>query len=113
MRGGDTLASWPLLDKEVAAHRLQAFTTGYEWFSAPATTGGTSGVPLKVVRSLEAIVFEQASIDRVIQRSASMRVRRAPRCCAATIRATSKLSPNPDSEVINGGRMHHHERATP
>ena len=42
--------SWPLLDKELLRHRLQAFTTGNEWLSAPATTGGTSGVPLKVVR---------------------------------------------------------------
>src|SRR3982750_1472331 len=41
VRGGDTLASWPLLNKESLRHALSAFTTGYKWLSAPATTGGT------------------------------------------------------------------------
>src|SRR4051812_28441919 len=67
VRGGDTLESWPLLDKESLRHGLDSFTTGLKWFGAPATTGGTSGVPLKVLRSLEGIVFEQATIDRVIR----------------------------------------------
>ena len=43
------------------------FTTGSEWFAASANTGGTAGVPLKLVRSLDGIVFEQACIDRLIQ----------------------------------------------
>src|SRR5688572_17812425 len=67
VHAGDALASWPLLEKENLRHGLGAFTTGNEWLSAPATTGGTSGVPLKVLRSLEAIVFEQAAIDQVIR----------------------------------------------
>ena len=105
VRGGDTLASWPLLDKECLRHGLSAFTTGYRWLSSPATTGGTSGVPLKVLRSLEAIVFEQATIDRVIQ-SVGVDARTAR---TAVLRGDNprdiEVSPNPDCEVIHGGRI--------
>jgi phenylacetate-CoA ligase len=105
VRGGDTLASWPLLDKESLRHGLSSFTTGYKWLSSPATTGGTSGVPLKVLRSLEAIVFEQATIDRVIQ-SVGVDARTAR---TMVLRGDNprdiEVSPNPDCEVINGGRI--------
>jgi len=105
VRGGDTLQSWPLLDKECLRHGLQSFTTGYSWFAAPATTGGTSGVPLKVLRSLEAIVFEQATIDWVIQ---SVGVD-ASTARTAVLRGDNprdiEVSPNPECEVINSGRV--------
>ena len=99
------LSSWPLLDKESLRHGLESFTTGNQWLSAPATTGGTSGVPLKVLRSLEAIVFEQATIDRVIQ-SVGVDARTAR---TAVLRGDNPrdivVSPNPDCEVINAGRI--------
>jgi len=105
VRGGDTLASWPLLGKESLRHGLKSFTAGYPWLSAPATTGGTSGVPLKVLRSLEAIVFEQAAIDRVIQ-SVGVDARTAR---TAVLRGDNprdiELSPNPEREIINAGRI--------
>ena len=66
VRGGDEINSWPLLDKELLRNRLHAFTTGADWLSASANTGGTSGVPLKLVRSFEGIVFEQAVLDRMM-----------------------------------------------
>jgi len=105
VRGGETLASWPLLEKEPLRHGLQSFTTGIDWLSATATTGGTSGVPLKVLRSLQAIVFEQASIDRLIELAgADVRTDRT-----AILRGDNprdiEISPNPDCEYINGGRM--------
>lgn len=103
--GGTALDSWPLLEKEPLRNNLEAFTCGREWMAAPATTGGTSGVPLKVLRSLQAIVFEQASIDRVISMSGAD-VRNAR---TVVLRGDNprdlELSPNPDSEYINGGRM--------
>ena len=105
VRGGDQLATWPLLDKESLRHGLSSFTTGYKWFSAPATTGGTSGVPLKVLRSLEAIVFEQATIDRLIQ-AVGVDARTAR---TAVLRGDNprdiELSPNPECEIINAGRI--------
>lgn len=66
VRGDHDVNSWPLLDKELLRNRLHAFTTGADWLSASANTGGTSGVPLKLVRSFEGIVFEQAVLDRMM-----------------------------------------------
>jgi phenylacetate-CoA ligase len=105
VRGGDTLASWPLLDKEPLRHGLSAFTAGNAWLSAPATTGGTSGVPLKVLRSLEAIVFEQATIDHVIASVGA----EAKSARTAVLRGDNprdiEVSPNPDRQLINAGRI--------
>ena len=105
LRAGDELSEWPLLEKENLRHGLKAFTTGRDWLSAPATTGGTSGVPLKVLRSLEAIVFEQASIDNVIQGlGVDARTVRT-----AVLRGDNPkdivVSPNPESDIIAGGRI--------
>ncbi|HEV7608194.1 MAG TPA: hypothetical protein VGO61_12700 [Steroidobacteraceae bacterium] len=105
VNGDDRLQSWPLLEKESLRHGLQAFTVGNTWISAPATTGGTSGVPLKVLRSLESIVFEQASIDAVI---ASLGVD-ARLARTAVLRGDNPrdivVSPNPESEIISNGRI--------
>ncbi len=103
--GGDTLSSWPLLEKENLRHGLKSFTTGSEWLSAPATTGGTSGVPLKVLRSLESIVFEQAAIDHV-----TASVGQDARTARTTVLRGDNpkdivVSPNPESEIIGGGRI--------
>jgi phenylacetate-CoA ligase len=105
LRAGDELSEWPLLEKENLRHGLKAFTTGREWLSAPATTGGTSGVPLRVLRSLEAIVFEQAAIDNVIQGlGVDARTVRT-----AVLRGDNPkdivVSPNPESDIIAGGRI--------
>jgi len=105
VRSGDNLADWPLLEKESLRHGLAAFTTGSDLFAAPATTGGTSGVPLKVLRSLEAIVFEQATIDRVIK---SVGVD-ASSARTVVLRGDNPrdivVSPNPECEMIDGGRI--------
>lgn len=105
VKAGDTLSSWPLLEKENLRHGLKSFTTGTELLAAPATTGGTSGVPLKVVRSLESIVFEQAAIDHV---TASVGV--DTRTARTTVLRGDNprdivISPNPESEIIGGGRI--------
>jgi len=104
VRGGDEVTSWPLLDKELLRNRLRVFTTGNEWFSAPAITGGTAGVPLKLVRSLDGIVFEQACIDRlVVQLGLHPRTVRT-----AVLRGDNLQDPRalltPDGISANGGR---------
>jgi phenylacetate-CoA ligase len=104
VRGGEEITSWPLLDKELLRNRLRAFTTGNEWFAAPANTGGTAGVPLKLVRSLDGIVFEQACIDRlVVQLGLHPRTVRT-----AVLRGDNLQDPRtliaPDGVSANGGR---------
>ena len=101
--GTDELSSWPLIDKELLRDRLGAFTTRRDWFSAPANTGGTSGVPLKLVRSLDGVVFEQATIDRMV-RGLGLDARRAR---TAVLRGDNLQDPrallSPDGVSANGG----------
>lgn len=101
--GTDELDSWPLLDKELLRDRIAAFTTRREWFAAPANTGGTSGVPLKLVRSLDGVVFEQATIDRMV-RGLGLDPRRAR---TAVLRGDNLQDPrallSPDGVSANGG----------
>ena len=81
--------------------------------SPPATNGSRRRPPpaapaacrCSVLRSLEAIVFEQATIDRVIQ-SVGVDARTAR---TAVLRGDNPrdivVSPNPDCEVIGNGRI--------
>ncbi len=102
--GKETLESWPMLRKERLRGRLDDFTTGSEWFSAPAVTGGTQGVPLRLVRSLDGIVFEQACMDRVV-RDLGLNPKEAR---MATLRGDNMQDPRaldqPDGVSGNGGR---------
>jgi phenylacetate-CoA ligase len=65
--GGDVLASWPLLEKERLRDNQSMFTTGSTLLSSPAATGGTTGIPLRLARSLHGVVFEQVCQDRLIE----------------------------------------------
>ncbi len=65
--GTGDIASWPLLDKETVRADPAAFLAGTQLLSSKASTGGTSGAPLPLVRSLRSVVFEQATIDRMIE----------------------------------------------
>lgn len=64
--GGRELASWPLLEKETVRAEPGAFVDGSPLLASKASTGGTSGAPLPLVRSLRSVVLEQATIDRMI-----------------------------------------------
>jgi len=67
LRGSDDIASWPLLDKETVRADPAAFLAGAQFLTSKASTGGTSGAPLPLVRSLRSVVLEQAAIDRMIE----------------------------------------------
>ncbi len=104
VRGREDIHGWPLLEKELLRDRLRVFTTGVDWLRAPANTGGTAGVPLKLVRSLDGIVFEQACIDRLV-----MHLGRHPRTVrTAVLRGDNLQDPRtllyPDGVSANGGR---------
>lgn len=64
--GGEALESWPLLDKETVRAAPRDFLAGVQLLAAKASTGGTSGAPLALVRSLRSVVLEQAAIDLLI-----------------------------------------------
>jgi phenylacetate-CoA ligase len=64
--GTDDIASWPLLDKSSIREAAGAFHSGSSWFTSHASTGGTTGMPLQLIRSPEAIVAEQVCLDRMM-----------------------------------------------
>jgi phenylacetate-CoA ligase len=64
--GNGEVETWPILDKTTVRADPAAFLSGARFFTANASTGGTSGAPLPLVRSLRSIVHEQACIDRMI-----------------------------------------------
>lgn len=66
VRGAGDLASWPLLDKETVRAAPRDFLAGAQFLASKASTGGTSGAPLPLARSLRSVVLEQAAIDRMI-----------------------------------------------
>jgi phenylacetate-CoA ligase len=61
------LADWPLLQKDRLRESPAAFHSGASWFTARASTGGTTGTPLELVRSPAAIVTEQVCLDRLVR----------------------------------------------
>ena len=102
--GGDTLESWPLLEKESLRSRQKSFMTGLNWLAAPAATGGTTGIPLKLFRPLPGIVFETAAHDWLIeQMGADPKHGRLAIMRGDNIKDPSDLKP-PHWKFRNGGR---------
>ena len=77
------LTDWPLLQKDRLRENPAAFHSG-AWFTVRASTGGTSGTPLELVRSPSSVVMEQVVLDRSSARSVAIRARRASLCCEPT-----------------------------
>lgn len=90
VRGGRDIASWPLLTKDQVRAVPKAFAVGSRLFTIKANTGGTSGAPLELVRSLPSVVFEQVCIDRMMQKVGVDA--RSARC--AVLRTESIKDPN-------------------
>ncbi len=57
---------WPLLDKVTVRANPRDFLNPFIWGRLPASTGGTTGTPLNLWRSLECIVAEQSFIDTLL-----------------------------------------------
>jgi phenylacetate-CoA ligase len=68
IRGSKDVNTWPLLDKSAVHANSSAFRIHTQFLTVTASTGGTSGVPLRVFRSLRSIAFEQACIDNMMQK---------------------------------------------
>jgi len=66
VEGKGDLSAWPLLDKEALRDDPTAFLGRGARLSVPASTSGTSGVPLRLRRSLASIAVEQAAIDTLL-----------------------------------------------
>lgn len=60
---GENITEWSLLEKPQVRDAPEAFVVGTVWLSSPAST---TGLPLKLYRSLQSVAVEQASIDRLM-----------------------------------------------
>lgn len=58
-------ASWPILTKEIVRDRFPDLCNRGV-LNIPAATGGTTGVPVKLIRSLQCVAAEQVFIDSLI-----------------------------------------------
>ena len=101
--GGRSLDNWPLLEKERLRNNQAEFTQGTTWLSAPASTGGTTGIPLNLVRSLRGVVFEQACQDMLIEQLGADPRGRVAILRGDNIKDPSDLTP-PHWAIANGGR---------
>lgn len=66
MTGAEHITDWPLLEKLAVRDDPLAFVLAPVWLSSPASTSGTTGLPLKLYRSFRSVAVEQASIDRLL-----------------------------------------------
>lgn len=57
---------WPILHKESVRGDPRAFHAGGTLFTSRAATGGTTGMPLELIRSPESVVAEQVCLDRMM-----------------------------------------------
>ena len=62
---GRTLSDWPILHKDEVKADPPRFQTGH-WPAIPAATSGSSGVPLRLKRSMKNIAAEQAFLDSLL-----------------------------------------------
>lgn len=60
------LEDWPLLAKESVRDHPESFVRSGSFLNARASTGGTTGLPLKLVRSPESVVAEQVCQDAAL-----------------------------------------------
>jgi phenylacetate-CoA ligase len=104
VRGGQSPADWPILEKEAVRREPEAFIAAPRWRSVAASTSGTSGTPLQLRRSFSNVVYEQLILDRLVA-SAGLPL---TRCRAAVLRGDDVKSPSdrapPFWQLANGGR---------
>ncbi|MCS7300677.1 MAG: hypothetical protein NZ556_03890 [Fimbriimonadales bacterium] len=60
---GKPFEAWALLPKERVRGREEEFLTRPKWLTSHGSTGGTTGVPLHLYRSLQSVCYEQATYD--------------------------------------------------
>ena len=65
-RGRGGYDDWPLLSPGRVREAPADFVNPLKLFRAPASTGGTTGAPLQLTRSLESIVAEQFFLDELL-----------------------------------------------
>lgn len=63
---GNSYQKWPVITKNLIRDNYNDFIKGSKVFSVTASTSGTSGTPLQLIRDFKSVVLEQASIDYIV-----------------------------------------------
>lgn len=95
-------AAWPILDKRDIRDRPSDFARR-TLVSVPAATGGTTGTPLRLTRSLRGVAAEQAFIDSLLGPGHSFRTDKAAMLRAFVVKDRADDDP-PFGRVTQGGR---------
>ena len=93
---------WPVLDKRAIRDRPGDFTCP-GLINVPAATGGTTGTPLRLTRSLRGVAAEQAFIDSLLGGGHSFRTSKAAILRAFTLKDRIDQEP-PFGYVTQAGR---------
>jgi len=101
---GNNIAEWPILRKESVRASTHDFLCYPKLVSAPASTSGSTGIPLEIFRSFRSVTVEQAVIDHL----ATKKGINLAHCKIAvlrgdTIKDPSDLSP-PYWRITGGGQ---------
>jgi phenylacetate-CoA ligase len=83
------IEAFPILTKAILQARPQHFRA-HQWTGISASTGGSSGNPLRLLRSARSIVIEQATIDWLAAKSGVA----LDRCRIAVLRGDNIKDPN-------------------
>jgi phenylacetate-CoA ligase len=102
---GPDIRDWPVLAKPLIRDAPQRFRTR-QALTIPAATGGTTGVPLQLVRSLASVAAEQAFYDHMIRRSGlTWRAARVASLRGDNIKSTADPAPPYAVETLSGRRL--------
>jgi phenylacetate-CoA ligase len=97
------LGDWPVLDRDLLRESPRYFVNPLHFLRVPASTGGTTGVPLKLWRSIECVVAEQVFIDDLLAPYGhSMHGSRVATLRADKVKDLSDSNP-PYGRLIHGG----------
>jgi phenylacetate-CoA ligase len=96
------LATWPILDKRAIRDRPADFARR-TLVSLPAATGGTTGTPLRLTRSLRGVAAEQAFIDSLLRPGHSFRRDKVAVLRAFAVKDRADDAP-PFGRLTQGGR---------
>ena len=96
------LAVWPILDKRAIRDRPSDFARR-TLVRVPAATGGTTGTPLRLTRSLRGVAAEQAFIDSLLGAGHSFRTDKVAVLRAFVVKDRADDEP-PFGRVTQAGR---------
>jgi phenylacetate-CoA ligase len=100
----EDVADWPILEGDLVRRAPQDFVNPLSVLRIPASTGGTTGMPLKLWRSMECVVAEQAFLDDLLApHGFSMHGSRMAVLRADKVKDTNDTDP-PYGRITHGGR---------